>query len=307
MEERYIIEKFTRCPGCRSFSLKGLNPDEKSGIPGVSPGNMFVCHNCGAQFALRGNTLEDIDSLAHQDKQETPKKEPVKIERSRMSRTAIFLVFFLCLILAGILLLLQPWSREQEQIEAPTPGVKQKEEKKTNPVKGNDAANQVKAVIKETGVAKEETQPIEPVKVSRLEAEPGTGSGELEPTSVKIFDVSGMNVRSSSPDRSDRSLRWNFKRNTVTIKRSKTQRVYVAGDPTGKSRWAVDDELVINGERITGVSEEMTESGYIPASNRLPPFDITHLVPADRETVLDIRLVDYGIFWGNTSLYIVVM
>jgi hypothetical protein len=304
MEERYIIEKFTRCPGCRSFSLKGLSQDETGGIPGVSSGNVFVCNNCGAQFALRGNTLKEIAGLLHQDKPETPKKEPVRIESRTISRTAIFLIFFLCLIIGGILLLLRPWNQDQGQIEAPRqkvesrPEVNQKETKSTN---------LAKAVIKETEEAKGETQTIEPVKVSPLQDEPETGGIEIEPTSYKIFDDSGMKVRSSSPHRSDRSLRWNFKRKTVTVKRLGTQRVYIAGDPTGKAKWAVDDEIIVNGEKIKGFSEQMTQTGYIPESKCLPPCDITHLVSADRKTVLDIRLVDYGVFWGNTSLYLVIM
>jgi hypothetical protein len=304
MEAHYVIEKFTRCPGCQSFSLKGLNPDETGEIPGVSSGNVFVCNNCGAQFALQGNTLKEIGSLLHQDKQKTQKSEPVRIESRTITRTAISLIFILCLIIGGILLLLHSGNQDQGQIEAlqqkveSGQGVKQKDAKKTN---------LVKAVIKEAEMANGETQPIEPVKVSQLQDEPETGSGEIEPISYKLFDVSGMKVRSSSPLRSDRSLRWNFKRKTVTIKRSKTQRVYIAGDPTGKTKWAVDDEIIVNGEKIKGFSEEMTKIGYIPESKCLPPCDITHLVSADRNTVLDIRLVDYGVFWGNTSLYIVIM
>jgi hypothetical protein len=273
---------------------------------------VFVCNNCGAQFALRDNSLKEIAGLLHQNKQKTQKKEPVRIESRTISRTAISLIFFLCLIIGGILLLLHPWSQDQGQIETlqqkvdknnttsfkSRQGVKQKDAKRTN---------LVKAVIKEAEEATGETRPIEPVKVSQLQDEPETGSVEIEPISYKIFDVSGMKVRSSSPLRSDRSLRWNFKRKTVTIKRSKTQRVYIAGDPTGKTKWAVDDEIIVNGERIKGFSEEMTQTGYIPGSKCLPPCDITHLVSADRKTVLDIRLVDYGVFWGNTSLYIVIM
>lgn len=309
MEAQYIIEKFTRCPGCRSFSLKGLDPDETGGIPGVSSGNVFVCNNCGAQFALRGKTLKEIGSLADQDKQEIPKREPakrepVKIESRRISSTTIFLVIFLGLIVGGILLLIQSGNQYLEQTEALQQKVEskqemnQKEEKKTN---------LAKAVIEETEEVKEETPPIEPVKVAQLQEEPEIDSVEVEPKSYKIFDDSGMKVRSSSPNRSDRSKRWNFKRKTVTIQRSKSQRVYIAGDPAGKAKWAVDDEVIVNGERIKGFSEEMTRIGYIPESKCRPPCEITHLVSADRETVLDIRLVDYGIFWGNTSLYIVVM
>jgi hypothetical protein len=304
MEERYIIEKFTRCPGCRSFSLKVLNPDETGEIQGVSSGNVFVCNNCGAQFVLKGKTLREIGSLLHQDKQETPIKEPVRTESKTIYRTAYILIFFLCLIFGGILLLLPPWNQDLQQIEAMQQKgeskheVNQKEEKRTN---------LVNKMIKEAEDIKAKTRPIEPVKISPSKDEPETASIEIEPISYKIFNDSGMKVRSSSPHRSDLSKRWNFNRKTVTIQRSKTQRVYIAGDPAGKAKWAVDDEIIVNGERIKGFSEEMTRIGYIPESKCRPPCEITHLVSADRETVLDIRLVDYGIFWGNTSLYIVVM
>ena len=304
MEARYIIEKFTRCPGCRSFSLKGLNPDETGAKPGVSSGNVFVCNNCGAQFALRGNSLEEIAGLLDQNKQETPKKEPVRTETRTISRTAYLLIFFICLIIGGILLLLQPWNRDQGQIEALQQKVESKPEVNQKETK---SSNLVKEVIKEPEEAKGESQPIVPVKVSQLQDEPETGSVEIEPISYKISDDSGMKVRSSSPHRADRSKRWNFKRKTVTIKRSRTQRVYIAGDPTGKTKWAVDDEIIVNGEKIKGFSEEMTQTGYIPESKCRPPCDITHLVSADKKTVLDIRLVDYGVYWGNTSLYIVIM
>jgi hypothetical protein len=276
---------------------------------------VFACNNCGAQFALRGNTLKEVAGLLHQNKketkEETKEKEPVRIESRTIHRTAISLIFILCLIIGGILLLLHSGNQDQGQIEAlqqkvnenttsfkSKPGIKQKDEKRTN---------LVKAVIKETEEVNKETRPIEPVIVSQLQDEPETGSGELEPISYKIFDVSRMKVRSSSPHRSAPSFRWYFKRKVVTIKRSKTQRVYIAGDPTGKTKWAVDDEIIVNGERIKGFSEEMTQIGYIPGSKCLPPCDITHMVSADKKTVLDIRLVDYGVFWGNTSLYIVIM
>lgn len=304
MEAQYIIEKFTRCPGCRSFSLRGLNPDETGTIPGVSSVNVFVCNNCGTQFVLRGNTLKEIGSLLHQNEQETPKKEPVRIVTRTTSRTAYLFIFIFCLIISGILLLLQPWNHDQDQIEAlqekveSRPEVNQKEEKKTN---------LVNSIIKETEKVKRETQPIESVKVSQLQDEPEINSFEVEPVAYKIVDDSGMKVRSSSPHRSDLSKRWNFKQKTVTIQRSKTQRVYIAGDPTGKAKWAVDDEIIVNGEKIKGFSEEMTQIGYIPESKCRPPCDITHLVSADKKTVLDIKLVDYGVFWGNTSLYIVIM
>ena len=162
---------------------------------------------------------------------------------------------------------------------------------------------------RETETANEETTPTtagnpgsQPTAVTGNEA--GQGS---EPTAYKLFDPSGFKIRSSSPDSSDPSRRWYFARKNITIKRSEDQRVVIAGDPTGKHRWAVDDEILINGEIIKGYRDEITAQGTIPESQQMPPVDITHLVPSNREARLDIRLVDYGIFWGNTSLYIVVI
>ncbi len=293
---QYAIEKFTRCPRCRSFSLKGLNQDETDMTPGGLSGSIFVCNNCGNQYALQGNSLKEITNLVPERKQETKTKEPVKVESKTISRAAVFLVPILCLIIVGVILLSNPWNQGREQIEAPQLQLQSKVEKKTTPVKAMEVVNKnerkgenlAAAVIKEIEEANEEPQRIGPI-------------------SHKIFDTSWLKVRKTSPGYSDKSFRWYFKRKTITIKRSKTQRVYIAGDPTGKKKWAVDDEIIINGERIKSFSREMTKIGYIPESTQVPPYDITPLVPADRETVLDIRLVDYGVVWGNTSLYIVIM
>ncbi|NIM18104.1 MAG: hypothetical protein GTO45_39510, partial [Candidatus Aminicenantes bacterium] len=69
--------------------------------------------------------------------------------------------------------------------------------------------NLAAAVIKEIEEANEEPQRIGPI-------------------SHKIFDTSWLKVRKTSPGYSDKSFRWYFKRKTITIKRSKTQRVYIA-------------------------------------------------------------------------------
>jgi len=131
--------------------------------------------------------------------------------------------------------------------------------------------------------------------------------GKQHAKAYKIFEYSSLKVRSSSPHTSDHSHRWYFNRKDITISREESQQVFIAGDPNGKRNWAVDDELQINGERIKGCSEVGNKQGNIPHSIRIKPLDITHLIPSNQETKLDIRLVDYGIFWGNTALYIVVI
>lgn len=289
MNMRYSIEKFTRCPRCRSFSLKSKNPDETGRVPGVVPGNIFVCKNCGTQYALQGNTLRQVPGLLQEREQKTREKIPMRIETKPNSRPALFLILVLCLIAVGIIFLIQAGRQDQEPIDASQLQM----EKKTT-------FSQLK---EDTG--EDETKSAD--LLAAIMTEPAHTSKKSEPTVYKVFDSSWLKVRKSSPHYSDASLKWNYKRKTITIKRSKDQRVTIAGDPDGKEKWAVDDEIIINGNRIKGFSGDMTEIGFIPGSKRVPPYDITHLVPSNRETVLNIRLVDYGVFWGNTSLYIVIM
>ena len=307
MDEYYAIEKFTRCVNCRSFSLKS----ETGGIPGRLRGSIFVCRNCGTRYVFQGNALEEIDHFISERKPEPKEKEPVRMKRNTPRKTAAFLFAFLALVVLGMIFLLHPWNRDPEPTAPSSPGVEKKgipfEQKESVSKEKKKEVNLVPAVI--TGEEQEESEetlridpPDETVEPDN-QALDNTGEG----SSHKIFDFSGLKVRRSSPDFSDKSRQWNFSRKRLTIQRSKTQRVMIAGDPTGKSRWAVDDDIIINGERIKGVSGEMTEPGTIPHSKRILPYDITYLVPADRETVLDIRLVDYGIVWGNTSLYIVIL
>lgn len=215
----------------------------------------------------------------------------MRIESKPNSRPAAFLILILCLVAAGIVFLIQAGRQDQEPMDA---SPLQMEKKTTF------------SQLKEDPI-EDETKSGDLVAAMMMEPEPVRTSGKVEPTVYKVFDSSWIKVRKSSPHYSDESFRWNYKRKTITIKRSRAQRVTIAGDPTGKEKWAVDDEIVINGNRIKGFSTDMTEIGYIPGSKRVPPYDITHLVPSNRETVLNIRLVDYGVFWGNTSLYIVIM
>jgi len=280
MDEHLAIEKFTRCPGCRSFSLKRSDPDETGKKAGLFSDTIFVCNNCGNRYALKGNTLKETAGLLPEREQKT-KKEPRKLKSKTTRRIAVFLLLFLGLLAVVITLQLQTRKQDEQQIEPAQPQVEKKEE-----------------------VKKEERKEEKP---EAEVPEVPTTSNSSEPTAYKIFDLSWLKVRRSSPGFSKESLRWYFSRRRITVKRAKTQRVYIAGDPAGKKKWAVDDEIVIDGQRIKGFSREMTKVGYIPESSQLPPHDITHLVPANRDTVLDIKLADYGVVWGNTSLYIVIL
>lgn len=288
---QYSIEKFTRCPRCRAFSLKGLNPDETGRIPGDASASIYVCKNCGTRYAIQGSALRQVSSLLQERRQKPKEKIPMRIESKPNSRPAVFLILIFCLIAAGIIFLIQAGRQNQEPMAAPQLQM----EKQTTFLQ----------LREDTIEEKRKNENL--VAAMMVEPEPVLISEKLEPIVYKVFDSSWIKVRRTSPHYSDQSFRWNYKRKTITIKRSEDQRVTIAGDPTGKEKWAVDDEIIINGNRIKGFSADMTETGFIPGSKRVPPYDITRLVPPDRETVLNIRLVDYGVFWGNTPLYIVIM
>ncbi|MCP5048992.1 MAG: hypothetical protein GY940_17615 [bacterium] len=134
--------------------------------------------------------------------------------------------------------------------------------------------------------------------------QPGTGPGN---NVTKVFSLSTIKVRTSSPDVVDQSNRWNFLKKEVSVKRSGSQRVYVAGDPSGTRKWAVDDQLIINGKVYEGLTGDYTQkSGLLPENVKCRPLDITDLVPPGRETVLKISLADHGKLWANTDIYLIV-
>lgn len=351
MDAQYAIEKFTRCPKCRSFSLKGVNPNGEDRGSERSICTVYACRNCGDQYVLHGDTLKkknsflfsknhDLETMTDEPEiPERPKQEPViprRVERKKKTynRTAVSLISILILAALGFLFFLYPGIKKQDHEElAPPLGMEETKqveetvveepqatvEEDTEAVDNTETTTAMEETTENDAPADEaieedvraiseneqsdETIPEEPETTAAVE----TVQRDDEPVSYKVFDSSLVKVRKSSPDYSDRSRRWFFKRNTITISRSEEQRVYIAGDATGKRKWAVDDEITINGRRVKGVSDELSVVGYIPESKQVQPLDITELVPPGKDTVLDIRLVDYGIFWGNTPVYVVII
>ncbi len=125
--------------------------------------------------------------------------------------------------------------------------------------------------------------------------------------SIRVFPTTTIKVRSSARNTVGPPHRWSFLKNTITVRREAHQHVYAAGDSTGTQKWAVDDQLVINGKVYEGLSASYDKkSGYLPEVAKNLPLDITNLVPPDQETLLEIELVDHGKLWANTEIHIVV-
>jgi hypothetical protein len=124
---------------------------------------------------------------------------------------------------------------------------------------------------------------------------------------VKVFSQTTIKMRSSAPDRVNDALKWSFSIKEITIRRSGSQQVFIAGDASGSGKWAVDDQLIINGNAFAGLNGTYEqESGPLPPQAKRIPLDITHLVPPERETVLKVELADHGKRWGNTDIYIII-
>ena len=126
-------------------------------------------------------------------------------------------------------------------------------------------------------------------------------------TPVKVFPATHLKQRSSYPDSESPENRWCFLRKDVMVKREPEQRVYLAGNSTATQKWAVDDQLIINGKTFTSLAAPYNPSpGTLPEEVKCDPLDITEMVPPGRAVQLKIRLMDHGIYWGNTDIYIVI-
>lgn len=126
--------------------------------------------------------------------------------------------------------------------------------------------------------------------------------------SVRLFSSNTIKIRKSMPDEENASKRYTFERNKVVVRRTPEQRVFIAGDTAGQKNWAVDNQIVVNRKSFSGLSmsDYPTGTGFIPDNASQPPLDITHIIPADRPVSLQVELVDFGRYFGNTEVYIVV-
>ncbi|MCP4217397.1 MAG: hypothetical protein GY765_22330, partial [bacterium] len=145
-------------------------------------------------------------------------------------------------------------------------------------------------------------------RTSPPDSTPPSASASQPPSSVMVCTADNLKIRKSAPDTVRSVNRWRFKRKRISIKRSPNQQVFVAGDSAGTAGWGVDDQLVINGKRFKGLTDTSPGlSGTTLASKaKRRPLEITHLVPSEKNTTLNIELVDHGILWGNTDIFIVV-
>ena len=125
--------------------------------------------------------------------------------------------------------------------------------------------------------------------------------------SYLIKVASSLKIRMSSPDKETPEKKWNFSVKNFNIKRKNDDVVLISGDKTGNKPWNVDAELVINNKIFKGYSFTK-DYAYknIPEKFLQKPIDITNMIPPNKMVNVKVQLVDYGILWGNTDLYLVI-
>jgi len=125
--------------------------------------------------------------------------------------------------------------------------------------------------------------------------------------SYLIKVASNLKIRMSSPEKESPKSRWKFFVKNFNIQRSEDDIVLISGDKTGSKSWNVDAELVINNKVFRGYSfTKDYSSKYIPKEFLQKPINITNMIPPNKSVNIKVQLVDYGILWGNTDLYLVI-
>ncbi len=122
-----------------------------------------------------------------------------------------------------------------------------------------------------------------------------------------VKSASYLKVRSSSPTEESEKSRWSFTKKYFDVVRKDGEIVLISGGKDGLKGWNVDSELVVNNKVFKGKSFTKDYAyKMIPESSLIPPLDITNIIPANKKVRLKIELVDYGILWGNTDIYLVI-
>jgi len=124
---------------------------------------------------------------------------------------------------------------------------------------------------------------------------------------IKVFSRSSLKVRSSHPKEKNEKFKWSFNNKIVEITRTEKQKVYIAGNISGTENWAVDDTIMINGKVFKGIKEGKSIKGRaIDNERKLKPLDITDFIMVDKPVKLNIQLINHGIHFGNSDIYIVI-
>lgn len=160
------------------------------------------------------------------------------------------------------------------------------------------------------GTAKEGTLTVlhnEQIKKYKMLNSGYTEKKRADRESILLFPASQLKIRSSSPDLESVNHRWVYLKKSITITRQANQRFYLSGEAAGLSPWAADNILSISNNDIPGLGVPITpETSVINREHCRDPIEITDYFPAQETVEIRFSLVDLGIKWGNTDIYLVI-
>lgn len=125
--------------------------------------------------------------------------------------------------------------------------------------------------------------------------------------SILLFPQEQLRIRNSSPTEESANRRWIYKTKTITLTRQVDQKFYVSGNPDSLQPWAVDNILLISRNAIPGLQTPiLPDTPTISRNHCREPLEITAYFPAQQTMEVTFSLVDLGIKWGNTDIYLLV-
>lgn len=121
-----------------------------------------------------------------------------------------------------------------------------------------------------------------------------------------LFQETQLKIRNSAPHEESSSHRWVYNSKTITISRKTGEKIFLSGHPDNPSPWAVDNIILISKSALPGLKSPVSEAmPIIPKNLYREALDITDYFPADAAVQITFSLVDLGIKWGNSNIFLV--
>ncbi len=127
-------------------------------------------------------------------------------------------------------------------------------------------------------------------------------------TAILLFPKAPLRIRNSAPEEESTNHRWAYNSNSITLTRKADQKIFISGSPDELTPWAVDNILVISNNTISGLKNPvLPETTQLSQEHYRAPLEISDYFPIQKPLEITFSLVDLGIRWGNTDIYLLII